>query len=571
MWAYEKKGGGSGQLQDGGGLEGVGRRRLEIGAKDDPAEREAEAFSSWLPRPKLDPISEGRHDAQNYEWFVANALASHGEPLDQPVKQLLERRSGKSLNDVVVHSGPAARESAKTIGSHAYCIGKHILIGDSVRNNIHSAHIIAHEVSHSKISDGKLYKFTNSNQPETAESTEPPDSMMSVAPPSATTSEPTDAPQFATLGKEDEGDELSIDMGYKFVGASVEMEDGKVKSVTIKVTGGAKIAAPLSPIFAIVGEISAEAGGTYEPRDSEKDIWKHFKLSAEVGLAGRLLLGTAAAMGEELPSYEIGAGAEIAGSGSVEIMADNEDEEASIDASVSGVGVAAFNAGDESGVEFDFKVAFPLVEYDKLYVVKIKVGPGGVSFPSHGPGPGWEKLKRDVAAVRERYVRWVTGEPSERDAIAYRDDLNSAHTDFLTLWRVRRESLEAAGVPIDVRNLIFEKYLEYFRYMYPESIDVAVNVEAAEAALAEADRLEFDAAQSSFGPAPSPKASAKPLPPAIRGEVKTRVENFQESGSIPYGGTNYDFRYDRGLKTINVRSARDEKYTVKYTPKWLSK
>ncbi|MCI0547225.1 MAG: hypothetical protein L0027_08070, partial [Candidatus Rokubacteria bacterium] len=50
---------------------------------------------------------------------------------------------------------------------------------------------------------------------------------------------------------------------------------------------------------------------------------------------------------------------------------------------------------------------------------------------------------------------------------------------------------------------------------------------------------------------PPPKKDI-PLPPAISGEVKHRVRNFQHAGSIPYQGITYTFSYNKSSKVITV-------------------
>ena len=141
--------------------------KLEIGAVDDPLEREADAISESVMRAPdeqpSDPLgkfgtaggilvsraAEGpaRPDVPP---LVENVLASPGEAFDTQPRQSFESKFGHGFENVRVHRDATAADSASMIGARAYTAGDHIVFARDQYNSssLEGQKLIAHELVH---------------------------------------------------------------------------------------------------------------------------------------------------------------------------------------------------------------------------------------------------------------------------------------------------------------------------------------------------------------------------------------------------------------------------------------
>jgi hypothetical protein len=133
---------------------------LELGAVDDPQEREAEAAADRVMRtpegngrpfsPTAAPgaaVGGGGGGGDGVQAFLA---ASRGEPLAPEARTFMEPRFGRGFADVRVHTGPAAARSAQAIGAAAYTVGRDLVFGAGrYRPGTASGRrLLAHELAH---------------------------------------------------------------------------------------------------------------------------------------------------------------------------------------------------------------------------------------------------------------------------------------------------------------------------------------------------------------------------------------------------------------------------------------
>jgi hypothetical protein len=160
--------------------------RLEIGAVDDPAEREAEAVArsigggpassaqtgASMRAPALQRQCEcggtcasckedrlrrqaaqgGGNGAQASlaPPIVHEVLRGPGQPLDRPARTAMEGRFGRSFAAVRIHTDARAAASARAVGAQAYTVGHNVVFGAG-RYAPHSSagqRLLAHELTH---------------------------------------------------------------------------------------------------------------------------------------------------------------------------------------------------------------------------------------------------------------------------------------------------------------------------------------------------------------------------------------------------------------------------------------
>jgi hypothetical protein len=151
--------------------------RLEIGAVDDPLEREADAvadrvmrmpepaltLSSALPRisRKCATCEEEEKQVQMKPAggarsigaappIVHEVLRSPGRQLDVGTREFFERRFGRDFGDVRIHDDGVAAESARSVGALAYTVGRDIVFGKGAFATRADAgrRLLAHELVH---------------------------------------------------------------------------------------------------------------------------------------------------------------------------------------------------------------------------------------------------------------------------------------------------------------------------------------------------------------------------------------------------------------------------------------
>ena len=149
--------------------------KLEIGAVDDPLEREADAVADKVMR-MPDPaaaVSEQQvrrkcaacedekklqrkpaHAPQTASGgappIVHDALRGQGQPLDAQALAFFEPRFGRDLSGVRIHTHAAAAESARAVSARAYAVGSDVVFGAGQFEPGSAAgqRLIAHELTH---------------------------------------------------------------------------------------------------------------------------------------------------------------------------------------------------------------------------------------------------------------------------------------------------------------------------------------------------------------------------------------------------------------------------------------
>jgi hypothetical protein len=164
------------------------QRKLEVGAADDPLEREADQAAELVMRMPIaggmsatdgDPIlrrkcgcdgSSGGGECQECRRcagtlqrapirpiapravprVVHDVLRSPGQPLDPTVRAFMEPRFGLDFSDVRVHTDSRAAASARAVNALAYTVGRDVVFGAGQYEPSSSAsrRLLAHELIH---------------------------------------------------------------------------------------------------------------------------------------------------------------------------------------------------------------------------------------------------------------------------------------------------------------------------------------------------------------------------------------------------------------------------------------
>jgi Domain of unknown function (DUF4157)/Bacterial toxin 28 len=144
--------------------------KLEVGAEDDPLEREADAAAEMVMDTRGgDGDTHGLRPANHAVQRLSSAGAaagieapasavsainqlrqSGGSPLAPELRAFYEQRMGEDFGPVRVHTGPAASGVAEELGAKAFTIGKDIVFGEGHYRPATSQgkRLIAHELSH---------------------------------------------------------------------------------------------------------------------------------------------------------------------------------------------------------------------------------------------------------------------------------------------------------------------------------------------------------------------------------------------------------------------------------------
>ena len=153
--------------------------KLEVGAADDPLEREADRVADTVMRAPVPPpgpapddrrivrrkcdeceeadtvARKGAEGAASLDETAAPApvhetLAAPGRPLDLETRGFFEPRFGYDFSSVRVHTDAAARDSAAAIGARAYTLDTHIAFSDGAYapGSIGGRELLAHELAH---------------------------------------------------------------------------------------------------------------------------------------------------------------------------------------------------------------------------------------------------------------------------------------------------------------------------------------------------------------------------------------------------------------------------------------
>ncbi|HTS30928.1 MAG TPA: DUF4157 domain-containing protein [Bryobacteraceae bacterium] len=152
---------------------GAIQAKLAISHPDDPDEREADLVAGEVMRSPAqhcacegsdEPCEECRQKAISVQrWasgpaagaghapaIVERVLRSPGRLLDSATRRFFEPRFGRRFDDVRVHTGPEAQESARAIQANAYTAGDHVVFADGQYSpdTEHGKQLLAHELTH---------------------------------------------------------------------------------------------------------------------------------------------------------------------------------------------------------------------------------------------------------------------------------------------------------------------------------------------------------------------------------------------------------------------------------------
>ena len=135
----------------------------DVSQPGDALEREAERMADRVTRSSDDvaptrsgttppgaagPATAGPGGALPHA--VRAELATAGEPLDAGTRAIMERRFGRDLSQVRVHTGTMAARSAEDVRAEAYAVGSHLVFapGRYAPRTTGGFHLLAHELAH---------------------------------------------------------------------------------------------------------------------------------------------------------------------------------------------------------------------------------------------------------------------------------------------------------------------------------------------------------------------------------------------------------------------------------------
>lgn len=93
---------------------------------------------------------EASADSSEAPPIVHEVLRSSGQPLDAPARSYMEQRFGANFEQVRVHTGTKAAESASAVGALAYTVGQNVVFGEGqyAPETENGRMILAHELAH---------------------------------------------------------------------------------------------------------------------------------------------------------------------------------------------------------------------------------------------------------------------------------------------------------------------------------------------------------------------------------------------------------------------------------------
>jgi hypothetical protein len=135
--------------------------KMEVGAINDPLEREAERVAGQVMRASgpgdcpstptvRSPHEMGRGLRTTAPESGKITVSSEGQALDRSARDFFETRLQRNLSRVRIHNDPGAGDSARSIGAKAYTAGSHIVFapGQYSPAGVAGRHLIAHELVH---------------------------------------------------------------------------------------------------------------------------------------------------------------------------------------------------------------------------------------------------------------------------------------------------------------------------------------------------------------------------------------------------------------------------------------
>ena len=138
------------------------RRKLRIGATNDPLELEADRVADQImampansaagtTAPHIQRVeSQGSGYQAAAPVSVNRALAESGRPLEPHLEREMEQRFGRDFSRVRIHSSGIAEQSASDVNARAYTVGHNIVFGTGqyVPGSGEGQKLLAHELSH---------------------------------------------------------------------------------------------------------------------------------------------------------------------------------------------------------------------------------------------------------------------------------------------------------------------------------------------------------------------------------------------------------------------------------------
>ena len=136
--------------------------RLEVGAVDDPLEREADQVADRIMR-KVDPSSVSSSESgevvqrkcqscagEGQKQTVQEVVRSPGQPLDPATRAFFEPRFGYDFSRVRIHSDERASAAAHAVNALAYTLGKDVVFGAAqfAPYTTKGRELLAHELTH---------------------------------------------------------------------------------------------------------------------------------------------------------------------------------------------------------------------------------------------------------------------------------------------------------------------------------------------------------------------------------------------------------------------------------------
>jgi hypothetical protein len=123
--------------------------KLEVGAANDPLEREADATADQVMR-STEGSSAGVASGGAAPASVHAALQSPGQLPNAAARAFAQANFGQNLGDVRIHSDGAAAQSAQEIGARAYTRGRDIVFGPGqyAPQTPAGQRLLAHELTH---------------------------------------------------------------------------------------------------------------------------------------------------------------------------------------------------------------------------------------------------------------------------------------------------------------------------------------------------------------------------------------------------------------------------------------
>jgi hypothetical protein len=138
------------------------KRKLTIGASNDPLEQEADQVADQVLTVPVNSAAtkaplkiqrftrQAAGQADTSAASVDQVLVSPGRPLEPSLREYMEQRFGHDFSRVRVHSGGNAEQSAREVNAHAYTVGQNMIFGKGrfAPETNEGRWLIAHELTH---------------------------------------------------------------------------------------------------------------------------------------------------------------------------------------------------------------------------------------------------------------------------------------------------------------------------------------------------------------------------------------------------------------------------------------